>query len=452
MTNIERFAEAILTPPQGAGTKLALHLLDTLGAWYAGTQTEDTRLTALLAMTQPGLRAVANGSGLVACGDGVLDRVAQRVAIVRNTEIDDIHMQSCTTIGSVVVPVAVTVAQALGKPDAAGFAQAIASGYEAMARLSLAISGATILYRGIWPTFFSGPVGAAATVAPLLGLDAAQTADAIGMALALTSGAAGGGGENSPRFVLLGQAVRGGVWAALAAAKGYRGDRSLLDGDWLQRSHGIALDTAPLVAPLTGEGAIATISYKPFCAAKQNTAAIDGFRQLLACHPADAMESVRVTVPPAYAGMIGQRHTKGRVERIINTAYQFALAAYRPDLIDDVVRPDLSQDAKIAAFMPKVEIAPDPALASYFPGVYPARVEAKLKNGETASVLVTDAPGDPARPLSDGELLAKFHRQTDPVIGGGRAESLAKAALGAVSDDASLAALLAAVEKTKALG
>jgi 2-methylcitrate dehydratase PrpD len=440
MTNIERFAETILSPPQNARPKLALHLLDTLGAWYGGTRTEDSLLAAKLTAAQPGPAAAS---------DNLLDRIAQRVAIVRNTEIDDIHMQSCTTIGSVVVPVAVTVAQALGKPDGARFAQAIASGYEAMARLSLAISGATILYRGIWPTFFSGPVGAAATAAPLFGLDAEQTADAIGLALALTSGAAGGG---NGRFVLLGQAVRCGVWAALAVQQGYRGDRSLLDGDWLQRSHGIALDATPLTAPVTGEGAIATISYKPFCAAKQNTAAIDGFRQLLTRAPADSIESVRVTVPPAYAGMIGQRHTRSRVERIINTAYQFAVAAYHPDLIDDVVRPDLSQEAKLAAFMPKVEIAPDPALASYFPALYPARVEAKLKNGETVSVLVTDAPGDPARPLSEGELLAKFHRLADPVIGAGPAESVAKAALGGVSEDASLAALLAAVEKTKALG
>ena len=440
MTTIERFAETILTLPQNAGPKLALHLLDTLGAWYGGTRTEDSLLAGRLAAAQPGLAAAS---------DHVLDRVAQRVAIVRNTEIDDIHMESCTTIGSVVVPVAVTIAQTLGKPNAARFAQALAAGYEAMARLSLAISGATILYRGIWPTFFSGPVGAAATAAPLLGLSAEQTADAIGIALSLTSGAAGGG---NARFVLLGQAVRSGVWAALAAAKGYRGDRALLDGDWLQRSHGIALDAGPLTAPLVGEGAIATISYKPFCAAKQNTAAIDGFRQLLAKHPADAMEAVKVTVPPAYAGMIGQRHTKGRVERIINTTYQFALAAYRPELIDDVVRPDLSQEAAIAAFMPKVEIASDPTLASYFPKVYPARVEAKLKNGETASVLVTDAPGDPARPLTDGELLAKFHRLADPVISAGAAEVAAKAALGAISEDDSLAALLAAVENTKALG
>jgi 2-methylcitrate dehydratase PrpD len=445
MTNLERFAEAVLTPPPhsvggGAEGKLALHLLDTLGAWHAGTRTEDAELVATLAAAQPGLPA---------SGDGALDRIAQRVAIVRATEIDDIHMPSCTTIGSVVVPVAVTVAAALGKPAAKRFAQAIASGYEAMARLSLAISGATILYRGIWPTFFSAPVGAAATAAALLGLNASQTADAIAMALALTSGAAGGG---NARFVLLGQATRAGVWAALAAAKGYRGDHSLLDGDWLQRSHGIALDPAPLIAPLEGEGAIATMSYKPFCAAKQNTAAIDGFRQLLARISADKIEAVKITVPPAYAGMIGQRHTKGRIERIINTSYQFALAAYRPDLLDDVVRPDLSQDAKIAAFMAKVEVAPDPALSAHFPATYPARVEAKLANGETVSVLVTDALGDPARALGENELRAKFHRLADPVIGAAPAESLAKAALRALSDDAALTTLLDAIEKTKALG
>jgi 2-methylcitrate dehydratase PrpD len=441
MTNLERFAEAVITPPKGADAKLGLHLLDTLGAWHAGTRTEDTQLAARLAMPNP---------GFVAIGESPLDRVAQRIAIVRNTEIDDIHMASCTTIGSVVIPVAVTLAGVVSKPDAKRFAQAIAAGYEAMSRLSLAISGATILYRGIWPTFFSGPVGAAATAAPLLGLDAAQTADAIAIALSLTSGAAGSG---NARFVLLGQAARAGVFAALAAAKGYHGDRSLLDGDWLQRSHGIALDPAPLIAPVEGEGAIATISYKPFCAAKQNTAAIDGFRQLLAKASADAMQSVKITVPPAYAGMIGQSRARhGRIERIISTDYQLALAAYRPDMLDDVVRPDLTHDAKIAAFMTKVTVAADPELASYFPKCYPAKVVATLANGETIETLVTDALGDPARALSETELRAKFHRLADPVIGPAPAETLAKAALASVSDDTALGALLAAIAATPLLG
>src|ERR1700761_7742747 len=109
MTNIERFAEAILTPPKDATAKLGLHLLDTLGAWYAGTRTEDTQLTAKLTAPAPGFAAIA---------ETPLDRVAQRVSIVRNTEIDDIHMQSCTTVGSVVIPVALSVAEVAGKPDA----------------------------------------------------------------------------------------------------------------------------------------------------------------------------------------------------------------------------------------------------------------------------------------------------------------------------------------------
>jgi 2-methylcitrate dehydratase PrpD len=442
VTNLERFAEAVLTPPSGAAAKLGLHLLDTVGAWHAGTRTADAELIAKLAATQP---------GLAAAGEGPLDCVAQRVAIVRATEIDDIHMQSCTTIGSVVVPVAVTAAGALGTKDASRFAQSLAAGYEAMVRLGIAVSGATILYRGIWPTFFLAPVGAAAVAAPLLGLTAAQTADALAIALALTSGAPGGAG--APRWILLGQAARAGVFAALAAVKGYRGDRSLLDGDWLQRSHGITLDPARLIAPLDGEGAIATISYKPFCAAKQNTAAIDGFRQLLMRTTPEAIAKVKVNVPPAYAGMIGQsRAHHGRVERIISTDYQLALAAYRPDLLDDVVRPDLSQDAKIAAFMPKVEIAADPALASHFPATYPARVEVTLSSGETLAVLVTDALGDPERVLGETELRAKFHRLADPVIGAAPAESLAKAALGAVKDDAALATLLSAVAAIPSLG
>lgn len=442
MTNLERFAEIVLASPAGAA-RLGFHLLDTLGAWLAGTRTEDCRLIAALAAPQP---------GFAASGENPLDRIAQRVAIVRNTEIDDIHMQSCTTIGSVVVPVAITVAGVLGKADAECFAAALAAGYEAMARLSLAISGATVLYRGVWPTFFSAPVGAAATAAPLLGLGAAQTADALAMALALTSGAAGGHAESSPRWILLGQAARAGAFAALAAAKGYRGDRSLLDGDWLRRSHGITLDAAPLLAPLEGEGALATVSYKPFCAAKQNTAAIDGFRQLLARVPAEAIEAVRVTVPPAYARMIGHCNAaKGRIERITSTAYQLALAAYRPDLLDDVTRPDMTQDAKIAAFVPKVEVAADAALASYFPAAYPARVEARLASGETAAVLVTDAAGDPARSLREAELRAKFNRLAEPVIGKASAENLAAAALAAPRDDQALASLLAAIERTKTL-
>lgn len=444
-TILEEFAEILLAARATPSPLLGLHLLDTLGAWHAGARTEDTAALRRLTQTPPGLPS--------AFGEAALDRLALRVATVRNTEIDDIHMESCTTPGSVVVPVALTLAGALGTPRAAAFARGLASGYEAMIRLSLAMSGASILYRGVWPTFFAAPTSAAATAACLLGLDAGQTADALAIALNLTSGAPGGPSAPSPRWILLGQAARAGVFAALAAAGNYRGDRHLLDGDWLQRTHGIACEKAPLVAPREEEGAIAAVSYKPYCAAKQGTAAIDGFRRLLAGTSPREIEAVRIAVPPAYAGMIGQRNAgQGRLARITSAAYQLALAAHRPELLDDVVRPDLSRDPAISAFMARVEVSPDPALAAYFPKSYPARVELSLAGRRKQDVLVTDALGDPSLTLDEAALRAKYHRLADPVIGAGPAESLAAAALAATSSDAALAELSRAIETSEALG
>ena len=52
-----------------------------------------------------------------------------------------------------------------------------------MTRLGRAIDGPTILYRGIWPTYFAAPFGVAAVAARLFKLDAKQTANALAMAL-----------------------------------------------------------------------------------------------------------------------------------------------------------------------------------------------------------------------------------------------------------------------------
>lgn len=439
-TVLERFAEILIAPVDDRSPALAHHLLDTLGAWVAAGRTEDSALLQQLVS--------ADAAQLPALDASLLDTLALRVALIRNTEIDDIHMESCVTAGSVVVPVALTLVAAQKHPRAQDFARSLAAGYEAMTRLSLAVAGATILYRGVWPTFFAAPVGAAAVASALLGADAARTADALAIALTLTSGAAGGhSGGASPRWILLGQAARAGVFAALAAMKGYHGDRTLLDGDWLQRTHGVAADIAALVAPRAGAGVVAKLSYKPYCSAKQGMAALDGFRQLLEDASPHEIAAVRVTVPPSYAGMIGHRHAaKGRVERITSCAYQLALAAYWPNMLDDVVRPDLTDDADVRGFMPRVEVAADPALAEYFPRLYPARVEITLGSGRSLSKLVTDAKGDPGRPLTEAELRAKFHRLADPVSGGANATNLAAAALAATSDDGALATLSSLVE------
>src|SRR6202011_4658478 len=107
---------------------------------------------------------------------------------------------------------------ALESRDPAALAAAMIVGYEVMVRLAQAIDGASILYRGIWPTYFTAPVGMAAVTARLLGLDARQAAQALALALTRASPGVGHhGAATTARWLAIGQAAETGVVAALAA-------------------------------------------------------------------------------------------------------------------------------------------------------------------------------------------------------------------------------------------
>src|SRR5262249_34382509 len=147
------------------------------------------------------------------------------------SEIDDIHLAAMTTAGGIVVPAALTLAAMLEQTEPAGFARAIAGGYDAMIRLGLALRGPTILYRGIWPTYIRTALGVAAVAARLMRLDAREAAHAL--ALALTVAAPGVGHHNAPtttRWLAVGLAARNGLFAVRAARAGFTSDLNLLDG------------------------------------------------------------------------------------------------------------------------------------------------------------------------------------------------------------------------------
>jgi 2-methylcitrate dehydratase PrpD len=441
MTVLEQMAEWIAAGgdallPQSVRERLAIHLLDTVGAWIAGGATEEGAMLASLASSPTRPFSIFERHPL--------DRIALSIATTRLTEVDDIHMASCTTPSSVVVPTALVVAGQLQRRDAKAFANALRAGYEVMTRFGAAVAGPTILQRGIWPTYLTSPVCAAAVTSQLLGLNAEKTANALAISLTMISGAPGRPVGASPRWLLLGLAARAGCEAALAASHSYAGDRKLLDDDWLARTHGIACDAGTLVAVANGNGAVGALSLKPYCAAKQTIAAIDAFRNILGrgISPGDILE-VRVAVPPAYAEMIGHRNAAGsRVGRITSAAYQLALAAYRPSELENVARPNLAEEPEIAAFMARVEVVPDKSLEEHYPKRWPARVEAVLKSGRTKTNLVIDATGDPPR-SGDLDVRAKFHRLANPIIGKAAANELAEACLAATEQDVALGKLCA---------
>ena len=321
--------------PAADRERLRLHFIDTVVAAQAGARIPEGK--ALQSLGDDGALAV---------------RIGRQAAAIRLTEIDDIHLPSCTTPSAGVVPVALMLAAQQQKFDPGEIASAIWVGTEIMTRIGVAVRGPQILYRGIWPTYLAAPVAAAATSARLMGLSEARTGHALSLAVMLMAGGVGRiHGAPSGRWFLYANAVAAGVAAAEAARADYRGDLDILDKTWLTDSHGIALDHERLTEKLGVSTVYAALSLKPFCSAKQGIAAIEAFRAILDRGVrAETISKVRVRVPPAYAGMIATRAEPGaRQSTMVSVAHQIALAALAAERLYDVDRSAAKADADVTA-------------------------------------------------------------------------------------------------------
>ena len=117
---------------------------------------------------------------------------------------------------------------------------AIVAGYEAMIRLGVAIDGPSVLYRGIWPTYFAAPFGVAAVAARLMRLGPELTANALSIALiAASPGTGHHAAVSTARWLAVGQAAARGLQAAIAAGAGFTSDVKIADGDFLKNIYGV---------------------------------------------------------------------------------------------------------------------------------------------------------------------------------------------------------------------
>jgi 2-methylcitrate dehydratase PrpD len=398
MTSVINDIAAHMSGDVDVSQRLSLHLLDNLGAWIAGRHFSE------------GAEILNAARGpLSPLGDSLLDDITRAIAVTRLTEIDDIDRASCTTCGSVIIPASLLMAEATGA-DGPRLARAIVHGYEAMMRLGRAVNGPSILAKGLWPTYLAAPFGTAAAAAILLELDTRQTAHALSLALQQISGAAGGHAQGkTARWLLAGLAGRSGVTAALLAGRDYVGDTTLLDSDWMVRTHGIALERAHLqpFQPVFHETSI-----KPWCCAKQTTSAIQAFQSLLrdGLVP-DQIASITVAVPTAYRMMISSK-PPGRLGRIVNVGWQLGLCAYAPETMADLERDIGDKTNRVEALANCVQVVADPQFDALYPLKWPARVSVTLTNGSWRDAECHDALGDPALPLDANSVRAKFIQAT----------------------------------------
>jgi 2-methylcitrate dehydratase PrpD len=155
----------------------------------------------------------------------------------------------------------------------------------------------------------------------------------------------------------------------------------------------------------------------------------------------ESIAAVRVRVPPAYAAMVALKaQHQMRTTTLVSAARQLALLACAPARLYDVDRGAPVGD-DVLRFEAKVEIVADAALTQYYPGDWPAEVEAVGTDGSTRRERVIAAPGDPSRPLDDNALDDKAHRVLDPLTGRDGASRLIGIARGGCADQPGCRAL-----------
>lgn len=367
-----------------------LHALDSAAAIHAGGHTSEGRLTTgVLRRLMPHGGPSAEAAELCVSG--------------RLTECDDIDLWSCTTPGSVVLPVALAATR-LGSVSANAFMAGIIAGYQVMVCLGGAANGPSIVYGARWPTYLGGAMTAATTLGKIIGLSEQRLLHALAIAASMTTGNAGRiATDPTSRWLTLGCAVQAGMTAAIGAADGLQGDEAIFStcfdleperlGEWTHLSP--ALDRVGL---------------KPYHSSRQALATTEAFASLLREESIDGegVEEIHVFAQAQYSAMIDrvkQPQSKGESRSI---RYQLALAAFYPDELFDIERRVLhTSEPRVARLMKSVTVTNSEPLTALYPRVWAGTVLIKTARGTFERELLHPR-GDVENPLNWKDIEAKW--------------------------------------------
>jgi 2-methylcitrate dehydratase PrpD len=393
--------------PADAQAATRLRVLDTVGLVVTGNATDAgraIRAQALAAGGAPVCTLIGDGARLPAAQTALAHGV-----MAHCRDFDDTFVDSVVHPGSVVIPTALAVGEAVDASDDA-FVTAVVAGYEVAARIG-AVAGRRFHAHHLHATGVVGPIAAAVTAARLLGLDGERTAWAMGLAASMSGGlmafVADGGWS---KWLHAGWAAHGGVLAAELAARGFRGPEHVLDGGhdlYSALLHGETIDRASVVAELGDRWAGADCAFKYYPCAHVIQPYVDAVLDIVGTHdlrPADIARITCAIAPWAAAIVAEPRAAKLRfdteLEAIASLPYQVAVAVIERGVGLEALTAASRARGDYATLALRVEHRSEPALGRGFDGA--------LELVTTAGVTHRRATGTAG--VDRTKLVAKFVR------------------------------------------
>jgi 2-methylcitrate dehydratase PrpD len=429
--------------PENVAARAKLHILDALGAMVSGTLLKPGRLIVDFVRKQGG-----GAEAMVVASTLRTNRVNAALAngtLAHADETDDTHFPTQTHPSAIAVPAGL----AIGEQQRCSGKELIAAvvlGYDILCRVCRTFDRKWMQDRCLNPGSICGGFGAAATACRLLKLPVTQVRYALAFAATQASGLTTW--RQDPEHIdkalcHSGIPARDGVTAALWAQSGMTATGDIFAGpDNFLRPFAQPSNTAELTRELGSRYEIMETGIKIYPGGQPMQATLTGYFRLVQENrlTGENIRKITVRLPESQSRTINDRHMPD-----INCQYLLSVAML-DGKVDFHSAHDFErmQNPQVLELKKRVEIIADPELTRKHPAIRSAIVEITTSDGRLLTTLVDRLPGAPYNPLSAQEVEEKFMSLSAPVLGEGRAKSVARTCLELenLSAIASLTALL----------
>jgi 2-methylcitrate dehydratase PrpD len=445
-------AELSLSDVPAAVQERAKHLLlDGIGCALIGAQLPWSRTATDAVLDIDGAGdTVVIGTGRTASAPAA---AVLNGTFIQGFELDDFHpiapLHSC----SLVLPALLSTAASLQTTRGADLLLAAIVGFEVGPRVGYTLNGAQMLDRGWHSGSVFGTHSAAMAAGKLRRLSPARLEDALGLAGTQSSGLMAAQFEAMSKRMHHGLAARNGLYAAGLAAHGYTGIKRVFEreyGGFLSVfGEGHHPHPEALTSDLGHRWETSTIMVKSYAAMGGLHGAIDAARRLCPSVDRNRIAHIDITV-----GTTIYKHGWWVAERPLTPigAQMHLGYATAAALLDGNVLPEQFTPARLDAddiwrLIERTDVHLDEALdTAPITERYRTDVTVTTDDGAKHRARIDQPHGAPADPVTNEELVAKFHALADRVTSRARATAIEKAVTGLeeLDDIDDLVGLLAA--------
>jgi len=219
-------------------------------------------------------------------------------------------------------------------------------------------------------------------------------------------------------------ATQAGVSAAMLALAGYSGPEEVFEGKegLFEVLSSVKWDRNALLYRLGEEFVITQCGFKAFPTEALTHQPITATLEVMQENRITPGEVKEVLVETTKRGVDilsdeGKYHPKTKETADHSLPYCIAVAVAKGNVLPSDFYEKALQDEPVLELIPRIKVVANPEIDSLFPSIKRAIVTVTTKDGRTFKKQEDFAKGQPERPLSEQELLEKFHANAQGALG-----------------------------------